>query len=143
MDSTTRKLDEETKRDLRRMTNSLTDQKTIEQLSRSGMAAKHKREELMSMAAAGGVVQGAPGPKSATVEAKEVRIDEDMPGKDTKDQQCIEEYKFFQDQEDAEEQDVGTADEATNKPEEEFTEEATKEATKITKAIKATKALSI
>ncbi|KAH7264777.1 uncharacterized protein BKA55DRAFT_685266 [Fusarium redolens] len=38
-------LSEETREDLRRMTASLTDQTTIETLSRAGMMAKNKREQ--------------------------------------------------------------------------------------------------
>ncbi|KAM5347044.1 hypothetical protein ACJ41O_010049 [Fusarium nematophilum] len=50
-------MDEETKEGVRRMTQSLTDQKTIEQLSRAGMMAKLKREELSANAPK--LVQGA------------------------------------------------------------------------------------
>lgn len=39
-------MDEQTKEDIRRMTAALTDQKTIQQLSESGKAAKMKRDEL-------------------------------------------------------------------------------------------------
>lgn len=39
-------MDEQTKEDIKRMTAALTDQKTIQQLSDSGKAAKMKREEL-------------------------------------------------------------------------------------------------
>ncbi|KAF4448133.1 hypothetical protein F53441_8449 [Fusarium austroafricanum] len=45
-------LDDETRDDLRRMTEGLTHQTTIETLSRAGMMAKNKREDLRSQAAA-------------------------------------------------------------------------------------------
>ncbi|KPM35257.1 hypothetical protein AK830_g11310 [Neonectria ditissima] len=43
-------MDEKTKEDVRRMTEALTDQATIEQLSRAGMMARNKREEMQAIA---------------------------------------------------------------------------------------------